>query len=146
MSNRSNTIDNTEYKGVSPQLDELSSTLMGDALDLLAEGCGTNVLLAIQDGDGTVTSLELTDDGPEALLEGARMRVRRAKNAVRYALTYEGAIQMDDGTYAPALILEFGEKGCPSFSAYSLYEGRGEGDNFRWTDPAPAGEEEPLLG
>ena len=38
------------------------------------------------------------------------------------------------------------EYGTPSFSAYSLYEGRGTGDAFRWTDPAPAGEEEPLLG
>ena len=146
MSNRGNTSNNTEYDGVSPQLDELSSTLMGDALDLLAEGCNASVLLATQDADGVVTSLELADDGPEALLEGARARIRRTKNAVRYALTYEGAVQMDDGGYAPALILEFGEKGRPSFSAYSLYEGRGEGDNFRWTDPAPGGEEEPLLG
>ena len=146
MSNRGNTSNNTEYDGVSPQLDELSSTLMGDALDLLAEGCNASVLLATQDADGMVTSLELADDGPEALLEGARARIRRTKNAVRYALTYEGAVQMDDGGYAPALILEFGEKGRPSFSAYSLYEGRGEGDNFRWTDPAPGGEEEPLLG
>ena len=142
MANR----DNTEYGTVSPQLDELSSTLMGDALDLLAEGRSVNVLLVLQDANGNITSLELADDGPEALLNGARDRVRRARDAVRYALTYEAAVEMEDGTYAEALILEFGEKGRPSFSAYSLFEGRGEGEGFRWTDPAPAGEEEPLLG
>ena len=138
--------DNTEYGTVSPQLDELSSTLMGDALDLLAEGRSVNVLLVLQDAKGNITSLELADDGPEALLNGARDRVRRARDAVRYALTYEAAVEMEDGTYAEALILEFGEKGRPSFSAYSLFDGRGEGEGFRWTDPAPAGEEEPLLG
>ena len=142
MANR----DNTEYGTVSPQLDELSSTLMGDALDLLAEGRSVNVLLVLQDANGNITSLELADDGPEALLNGARDRVRRARDAVRYALTYEAAVEMEDGTYAEALILEFGEKGRPSFSAYSLFDGRGEGEGFRWTDPAPAGEEEPLLG
>ena len=138
--------DNTEYGNVSPQLDELSSTLMGDALDLLADGKDVNVLLVIQDKDNAVTSLQLSDDGPEALLQGARDKIRRSRHAVRYALTYEAAIQMDNGTFAPALILEFGERGRASFSAYSLFEGRGEGEGFRWTDPAPAGEEEPLLG
>lgn len=140
------TEENTSYGTVSPELDELSSTLMGDALDMLAEGQQMGVLLVIQDADGDITSFEFIDDGPEALLNGARMRVKRTKRALRYALAYEGAIEAEDGTYAEALILEFGEKGRPSFSAYSLYEGRGEGDNFRWTDPAPAGEEEPLLG
>jgi hypothetical protein len=53
---------------------------------------------------------------------------------------------MEDGTYAEALIMEFGERGKRSYSAYSLFEGAGTGDAFRWTDPAPAGEEEPLLG
>lgn len=140
------TEENTSYGTMSPELDELSSTLMGDALDMLAEGQPMGVLLVIQDADGDITSFEFIDDGPEALLNGARMRVKRTKRALRYALAYEGAIETEDGTYAEALILEFGEKGRPSFSAYSLYEGRGEGDNFRWTDPAPAGEEEPLLG
>jgi hypothetical protein len=53
---------------------------------------------------------------------------------------------MDDGTYADALLVEFGEKGRPSFSAYSLFEGKGMGDDFGWTDPAPAGEVDQLLG
>ncbi len=138
--------NNTEYGYVSPQLDELSSTLMGNALDMLAEGEDVNVLLVIQDAHGEISSFAFADDGAEALLEGARNKVRHAPHAKRYALTYEGAVEMDDGTYADALILEFGEKGSLSFSAFSLFEGRGKGDDFRWTDPAPAGEEEPLLG
>ena len=140
------TEQNTSYGTVSPELDELSSTLMGDALDMLAEGQNMGVLLVIQDVDGGISSYEFADDGPEALLVGARQRVKRTKRAVRYALAYEGAIEAEDGTFAEALILEFGEKGRPSFSAYSLYEGRGKGEGFSWTDPAPAGEEEPLLG
>ena len=142
------THDNTNvaHEGISPELDELSSTLMGDALDLLAEGEDMGVLVVIQDSDKKVESYEFTDDGPAALLEGARACVRRSRRGCRYALTYVGAIEMQDGTYEEALILEFGEKGRPSFSAYSLFDGRGEGDGFRWSDPAPAGEEEPLLG
>ena len=136
----------TTHGGVSPQLDELSSTLMGDALDMLAEGHAMGVLLVIQDSGGEVSSFEFTDDGPEALLEGARSRVRRSKRAVRYALAYEGAVETGEGVFEEALILEFGERGWPSYSAYSLFEGRGQGEGFRWTDPAPAGEEEPLLG
>lgn len=141
-----NSSDNTEYGVVSQELDELSSTLMGDALDLLAEGCAVNVLLVLQEENGNVTPLEFADDSTDVLLEGARSRVRSSRDAVRYALVYEASVQVDDGSYADALILEFGEKGKPSFSAYSLFEGRGKGDAFRWTDPAPAGEEEPLLG
>ena len=141
-----NTRDNTYEEPVSPQLDELSSTLMGDALDLLAEGALPCVLVVIQNRDDSVDSVEFANDGPEALLDGARTYVRRHKGAVRYAIAYEGAIELDDGTYADALLLEFGERGRRSFSAYSLFEGRGQHDRFRWTDPAPAGEEEPLLG
>ena len=141
-----NSSDNTGYGVVSQELDELSSTLMGNALDLLAEGRAVNVLLVLQEKNGDVTPLEFADDSTDVLLEGARSRVRSSRDAVRYALVYEASVQMDDGIYADALLLEFGEKGRPSFSAYSLFAGRGKGDGFRWTDPAPAGEEEPLLG
>ncbi len=145
MTNVSNQ-DDTEYGHVSPELDELSSTLMGAALDMLAEGEDLGVLLALESEDGSVSSFVFSDDGPEALLDGARDRVRRARGVLRYAIAYEGAVDLGDGQYADAVLLEFGERGRPSFSAYSLYEGRGAHDDFRWTDPAPAGEEEPLLG
>ena len=143
-------------QGVSPETDELSSTLLGDALDLLAEGQEMGVLLVVQDAHGDVASYEFSDDGPEACLVGARERVRSLRShggddeaglasPVRYALVYDGAIANEQGTFEDALILEFGERGWQSYSAFSLYEGKGAGDNFSWTDPAPAGEVAPLL-
>ena len=70
----------------------------------------------------------------------------KRQEPVRYALVYEGAIQLlKEGGYEDAVLLEFGEKGYKSFSAYSLVHGKGQGDQFVWSDPAPAGELEPLL-
>ena len=143
-------------QGVSPKTDELSSTLMGDALDLLAEGRPVNVLLVVQDADDAVASYEFSDDGAEACLKGARERVRALRSQsgdpeagigrpVRYALVYDGAVADEYGVYQDALLLEFGERGWQSYSAFSLYEGKGAGDGFAWTDPAPAGEIPSLL-
>ena len=58
---------------------------------------------------------------------------------------YEGAVELGDEGFADALLLEFGERGYHSYSAYSLVDGKGSGDGFSWTDPAPAGEVDPLL-
>ena len=135
-----------EYGHVSPELDELSVEVLSSAFDLLAEGEEVGVILGIGHKNGDVEALRLTDDGPDALIEGARHQVRHARGAERYAIAYEGAIELEDGSYADAVLLEFGERGHRSFSAYSLFEGRGEGEDFRFSDPAPAGEEEPLLG
>ena len=132
-------------EGVSPQTDELASTLMGDALDLLAAGDPFCVLLAVQDESDEVASYEFADDGEEACLEAARARVGQVAGAVRYALVYEGAVETEPGGFADALLLEFGERGWRAYSAYSLVDGRGSGDGFTWTDPAPAGEVPPLL-
>lgn len=138
--------DQTDRReGVSPRTDELASTLMGDALDLLADGEPFVVLLAVQDESGEVSSYEFQDDGPEACLEGARTRVTELPGAVRYAIAYEGAIEDEDGSFADALLLEFGERGYRSYSAFSLVDGKGTGDGFTWSDPAPAGELSPLL-
>ena len=139
-------VDQTDRReGVSPRTDELASTLMGDALDLLADGEPFVVLLAVQDESGEVSSYEFQDDGPEACLEGARARVAELPGAVRYAIAYEGAIEDEDGSFADALLLEFGERGYRSYSAFSLVDGKGTGDGFTWSDPAPAGELPPLL-
>jgi len=143
-------------QGVSPELDELSSTLVGDALDLLAEGEDVNVLLVVQDEMGATASYEFADDSTDMLIEAAYDRVKQLSNQhgdsvagigepIRYALVYEGMIADDDGVYLDALMLEFGERGWNAYSAYSMYEGKGTGDGFGWTDPAPAGEIEPLL-
>ena len=131
--------------GVSPETDELASELMGSAFDLLAAGEPFEVLLVVEGADGTVSSYEFEDDGPEACLEGARNRVGELGGVVRYAIAYEGAVAGDGGSYADALLLEFGERGYRAYSAYSLIDGKGTGDGFTWTDPAPAGEMDPLL-
>lgn len=133
-------------EGVSPETDELASTLMGDALDLLAAGEPFEVLLAVQRDDGEVSSLEFADDGPEACLDAARARVRELADDVRrYAIVYEGAVADDAGAYVDALLLEFGERGWHAYSAYSLVDGIGTGNGFTWSDPAPAGEMPSLL-
>ena len=150
--------DNTEHlrDGVSPELDELAAELLGDALDLVAEGEEVGVLLVVEDVDGNVASCEFTDDGPEQCLEAARDRVaqlgRMGGDAgvglgtpLRYAICYEAAIADETGAYLDALLLEFGERGYKSYSGYSLFEGRGTGEGLAWTDPAPAGELDPLL-
>lgn len=143
-------------EGVSARTDELASTLMGDALDLLAAGEPLAVLLAVEDGAGVVASYEFSDDGPEACLEGARARVTELASSegdagahlaapVRYAIAYEGAVADEEGTFADALLLEFGERGWRSYSAFSFVDGKGAGDGFTWSEPAPAGEMDPLL-
>lgn len=148
--------DNARGGDISPELDDLSSTLMGDAFDLLAEGRDLNVLLVVEDADGNDSSFEFSDDGSEALLEGARQRVRELARAhgdkssglsdpVRYALVYEGAVEDERGVFRDAVLLEFGERGRASYSAYSFFRGKGRGQRFRWSEPAPAGEVTPLL-
>lgn len=150
--------DHDDQRGgdLSPELDELSSTLMGDAFDLLADGRDINVLLVVEDAERHDASYEFSDDGSEALLEGARKRVRDLARAhgdqqaglgdpVRYALVYEGAVADEDSVFRDAVLLEFGERGHASYSAYSFFEGKGKGRRFRWTEPAPAGEMTPLL-
>ena len=142
---------------ISPELDELSCELLGEALDLLAVGENVNVLLVVQDAAGAVAPFEFADDGAEECLEGAYAKVKELASAkgdpkaglgkpIRYAICYEGAVADDEsGCFLDAVILEFGEKGTPTFSAFSLYEGKGAGDAFAWTDPAPAGEVPSLL-
>lgn len=147
---------NNHNPRISPQLDELSCDLMGEALNRLAEGHAVNVLLAIADAKGSVGTYEFSDDGEEACLLGARERVRAIKRSggdgsfdlaapCMYAICYEGAVADGTDDYGDAIIMEFGEKGSPAYSAYSYFDGRGSGDDFVWSDPAPAGEVENLL-
>lgn len=143
-------------EGVSAKTDELASQLLGKALDVLAVGEELDVLLAVQDEAGTVASYEFADDGPEECLEGAHRRVgelardhgdHRAHlgEPLRYALAYRGAIADEKGAYQDAVLLEFGERGWRSYSAFSLVEVTGDEDTFGWTEPQPAGELDPLL-
>lgn len=142
--------DNARREGVSPQTDELAASLLGEALDALADGMEMGVLMAAQLEDGKVVSCEFTDDGAEACLEGAHERVAQLAGeepaAVRYAIAYEGGVEAEDGSgFEDAVLLEFGERGWRAYSAFSLIDGKGSGDGFAWSDPQPAGELEPLL-
>lgn len=131
--------------GVSPELDELSGDLIGEALDMLADGGEFGVLVAVEDGGGEVETLDFSDDGPEECLDAARGYVRDHRDAVRYTICYTGAVAGETGAYEDALIFEFGERGYEHFSGYMLFTGKGGGDKFAWTDPSPAGAVEPLL-
>ena len=143
-------------EGISPELDELVSELVGVSLDMLAEDGEMPVFLVIEDAARTVASYEIDGDGPEECLEGAFARVAAAAKAggdpdqnlgapVRYGIAYEGAIEDETGAYLDALIVEFGERGWRAYSLYSLVEGKGTGEGFAWSEPAAAGEVEPLL-
>lgn len=148
--------NNQRRDGVSHETDRLASTLMGDALDMLAAGEDLGVLLVVGDAAGNVASYRFADDGDEQLLAAAADRVTavvRDKGdravglgePVRYTLAYEGAVADEAGAYQDALLFEFGEKGYKAYSAYSYVKGKGTGDRFQWTEAAPAGEVEPLL-
>lgn len=142
---------------VSPELDELSCELLGEALDALAAGIELVVVVVVQDAGGNVVSCSFADDGPEECLAAAHAYVRRLARSggdsqaslgapERYAIVYDGDVADETGAYAPALILEFGERSAPTaYSAFVLYDGFGEGEGFSWSDPEAAGEEDLLL-
>ena len=133
-------------EGVSEKTDELASALLGKALDVLAVGEELHVLLALGTEGGEIESLEFAEDGAEECLEGAHKKTAEAgPDVVRYALAYRGAIADETGAYQDAVILEFGERGYRSYSAFSLVDVTGDEDTFGWTAPEPAGEVEPLL-
>lgn len=67
--------DATRREGVSPALDELAAELLGDALDILAEGGEVGVLLVVEDASGSVASYAFADDGPEQCLDAAHDKV-----------------------------------------------------------------------
>ncbi|MCH3942648.1 MAG: hypothetical protein LKE37_02900 [Atopobiaceae bacterium] len=142
---------------ISEELDRLSCDLLGQALDAFAAGIELTSVVAVEDEAGAVSSCAFEDDGPEECLEAARAYVRRVARdggdrpaglgrPVRYALVYDGDVADESGAYAPALILEFGERGQEvAFTGFVLYDGFGRGEGFSWSDAQAAGETEPLL-
>ena len=146
---------------ISDNLDMLSCELMGEAFDRLASGEGLAVVASIMDEAGERLTCEFDDDSPEVCLEAAHEWVRRRGSAIAgakgtdpaqglagaryYAIAYQGAVAEGDleseEAYQDALLLEFGEQGAEcGYSAYALVRGVGKGEDFRWTDPLPAGE------
>ena len=139
---------------VSPELDEMVCDLIGYMLDELAEGRDPGVVACAEDVSSARVEAAFTDDGEEACLEAARSFVaERARGdreeglaAIdRYAIACVGAVEIDGG-YHDAILASFYERALPSgYSAYVLFENPGSGDGFVWAEPAPAGEEPPLI-
>lgn len=141
---------------VSEELDALSCDLLGSALDALAAGVEVCVITSVEDAAGTRVTNSFSEDGIEACIDEAHNyiaalaleKAARPDNLdvpVRYAMVYEGAVDLGNDGYEDALILEFAEKGQQAFSAYVLWQGFGAGEAFQWCDPEPAGEVASLL-
>ncbi len=140
---------------VSQELDRMSCDMMDEFLFSLSEGEDPGVVACIEDADGNRAAVAFSEDGDEVCLQAADSFVTTASRegspedgvgqAVRYAILYLGCVQEMDGAYNDAMITVFGEQGAPSaYSAFTLVKGIGQGENFMWSDPEPAGEE-PLL-
>ena len=143
---------------ISKELDQLSCELMGEALYMLAEGTPIAAVASVMDASGDRLTCAFEEDSPEMCLEAARTWVHSggrasgtaskagkslAGKACYYAIAYEGAVDDPEtgDTFNDALILEFGEREAETaYSAYVLVDGIGAGDEFRYTDPEPAGE------
>lgn len=139
---------------VSPELDEMVCDLIGYMLDELAEGRDPGTAACAEDAHTGRIEAVFTDDGEEACLEAAQAFItQNARGNAdehlgtvdRYAIACTGAVELD-GAYRDAVLVSFYERALPvGYSAYVLYENPGQGDAFAWTEPAPAGEEPPLI-
>lgn len=147
----------TDYSSqdeVSPQLDAMVCDVLDGVLNALADGEDLGVVLAVEDEQSNRYQVCFTDDGPEACLEGAQHFVVSNSGGLhadhigplhRYAIAYVGGVELDC-EFEDAVIVSFYQRGMRSaYSAYVLYTGAGTGDGFMWSDPEPAGEEQPLL-
>lgn len=145
---------------VSPELDEMVCDLIGYMLDELAEGRDPGVLACAEDAGSGRIEAAFTEDGEEACLEAAQAFVRdnargnrdEGLGAIeRYAIAYAGAVRLEN-CYQDAVLVSFYERGLldedgapTGYSAYVLFEGAGNEEQFAWSDPQPAGEESPLI-
>lgn len=144
---------------ISDQLEALAGSLINYSLDLLGEVGELSPTLAAENAAGDPVLLSFDDEDVEECLDEIRARLRASAAGkqgleglkgvpVRYAIAYDGAVQLPDSPdgYEPALIVEYGEKGMTQgYSAYLLYQNAGDSQEFAWTDPAAAGEGELLV-
>lgn len=144
----------TDDSLVSSELDAMVCDLLGDFLDSLADGVDPGAMLAVEDIHGNRYQAAFDEDGAQACIDGARHFVEANQEGLRrdhvgeldrYAIAYCGAVELDGG-FEDAVLVSFYQRGMDSgYSAYTLYRGFGTGDSFMWSDPEPAGEEQPLL-
>lgn len=146
--------NNASQDEVSAELDAMVCDLIDDMLNGLADGEDLGVVLIAEDANGNRYQACFTEDGPEACLEGARHFIEANAAGIqsdhvgpldRYAIAYTGGVELDC-EFQDAVIVSFYQRGMSmGYSAYVLYEGAGTGEDFRWCDPEPAGEEPALL-
>ena len=149
-------MDENHQAEVSLALDDMVCGLIEDVLNEFADGSDPGVVLCCEDAYGNRYQAAFSEDGPEACLNGARRFVEKNVQGIpsdhvgeleRYAIAYAGGVELDDeGAFEDALIVSFYERGMESgYSAYVLYEGFGQGEDFMWSEPEPAGEEPSLF-
>lgn len=141
---------------ISETLDQLSCELLGEVFDQLASGTTFSVVASVCDANAVRTTCAFEDDFQDVCLERAREWVKtgaheensQAGEPICYAICYCGAVGDEENSedLSDAVLLEFGEKGSAcGWSAFSYIDGVGKGEDFRYTDPEPAGETECLL-
>ena len=132
---------------VSPELDAMVCDVIGYMLDELAEGRDPGVLACAEDG------MDACLEAAQALIkENARGNRDEGLGRIeRYAVAYAGVVRLES-CYQDAVLVSFYERGLTDeegapvgYSAYVAYENAGAGDEFVWSDPAPAGEEPPFI-
>ena len=149
-----------EPEPISQEMDALACALIDYSLDLLGETGELVPTLAVEDAVGNRSLLSFDDEDFEECLDEVRSRLTAAARGektleglpgkpVRYAIAYDGAVEIPDSDvegFEPALIVEYGEHGMTSaYSAYMLYENPGDPQEFAWTEPAAAGEGDLLV-
>lgn len=139
---------------VSPELDEMVGRLLDNMLGALAEGEDPGVAIVMEDASSNAYDALFCEDGTEQCLEAAAAFVSGHAQGIpeegvgaveRYAIAYVGCVQLD-GVYEDAILVSFCERSLPcGYSAFVAFRGMGQGDDFMWSDPEPAGEEPSLF-
>lgn len=147
-------MNQTSPDEVSPELDAMVCDLLDDFLNALADGEDLGVVLVAEDANANRYQACFTEDGSEECLEGARHFVESNAAGIqsdhvgpldRYAIAYAGGVELDC-EFQDAIIVSFYQRGMTcGYSAYVLYANAGQGENFMWSDPEPAGEEPALF-
>ncbi len=139
---------------VSAELDAMVCDLLDDFLNALAEGDDPGIVLVVEDANANRYQASFTEDGEDACLEGAQHFIETNAGGVqsdhvgpldRYAIGYAGGVELD-GEFQDAIVVSFYQRGMScGYSAIVLYADAGQGENFMWSDPEPAGEEPALI-
>ena len=128
---------------VSQELDALTCTLIGEAINIL-ETQGELPVLMLADCASDLFVFE--DDDPDGCYRAACQQVADlGKECNLYAIAYEGVVQEDESSSGdPAIIFEFAERSAQeAWSGFMYYQRSKHGVEV--SDPYPGGAETPLF-